>query len=272
MRVVIHVNHAEHQRIHGEAMKEGLKRHGIDARYAGWNQPTGCDVAVCWGWKQSSVKARQSAADGHVLVMERGYIPDRMVWTSAGWDGLNNRATFPKAGDEGQRFDAHFGHLLRTWVPDRPGALVCGQVPGDQALYGLDFRRWASGVAGTLIEQGWHVVYRPHPLVRRQGGGDWKPTGTELSRAASLEEDLARVGLVVTYNSNAGVEAVLAGVPTITMDEGAMAWAVTSHDLGHPAARPDRREWCAWLAWCQWRLDEIRDGTAWAHLREALPC
>jgi hypothetical protein len=68
----------------------------------------------------------------------------------------------------------------------------------------------------------------------------------------------------VTLNSSVAVDAILAGVPTVTMDVGAMTWDVTSH---HPAevTKPPRLPWLHWLAWTQWSHDEIREGK-WAHL------
>jgi hypothetical protein len=66
----------------------------------------------------------------------------------------------------------------------------------------------------------------------------------------------------VTLNSSVAVATVLAGIPTATLDEGAMAWEVTSH-TPDTIATPDRTEWLHWLAWTQWTHDEIREGLPW---------
>jgi hypothetical protein len=63
-------------------------------------------------------------------------------------------------------------------------------------------------------------------------------------------------------NSSVAVDTVLAGIPTVTMDEAAMAWNVTSH-VPSEAVMPDRTEWLHWLAWTQWTYDEIGEGTPW---------
>lgn len=73
------------------------------------------------------------------------------------------------------------------------------------------------------------------------------------------------VGLAVTLNSSVAVEAVLAGIPTVTMDAGAMAWDVTGHTPDE-IVKPPRLPWLHWLAWTQWTHDEISEGTPWAHL------
>ena len=135
--------------------------------------------------------------------------------------------------------------------------------------HGVPVRPWRSGPRVLLCGQ--HETWSPHwrspgewyrsvkaTHFRRHPAGD-NPTGLPETR------EWERIGLAVTLNSSVGVEAVLAGVPTCTMDEAAMAWTVTSHDP-RDIVTPDRTEWLHWLAWTQWSWDEIAEGTPWAHL------
>jgi hypothetical protein len=264
MKAAIHINHAEHQRTHGEAIKSGLNRHDIETVYCGYDQPTDADFAVIWGWRQKQVIDYWKRKGTPILVMERAYLPDRMEWTSMGWDGLNGRARFPGCRDSGERFEKHWPGHLKPWKLDGSYALVCGQVRGDASLSGVNFDEWTEKTTGELLQLGYQVLLRPHP---RQNGGMGIPRGARGSLGASLESDLSGASLCLTYNSNAGVEAVCAGVPTITMDEGSMAWQVTGHSIAAGKLMPDRTQWAHRLAWCQWRMDEISDGTAWEHLR-----
>jgi hypothetical protein len=76
---------------------------------------------------------------------------------------------------------------------------------------------------------------------------------------------------LVTYNSNAAVDAVLEGVPVFTTELSAAA-PVGLTDLAqieHPV-RPDRRAWCHHLAYGQFSQAELKDGTA-AELAPAGP-
>jgi hypothetical protein len=79
----------------------------------------------------------------------------------------------------------------------------------------------------------------------------------------SLEADLSGAAIVVTWNSNSGLDAVINGVPTVTMDKGAMAWDVTGHSLGEVPPTPDRTAWCHALAWKQWSKGEMVSGECW---------
>lgn len=230
------------------AMANGIRRHGCKVTMA--TAPVaGVDATVCWGWRVG----RQ--VEGDVLVLERGYVGDRLTaWASAGWNGLNGRARFAAINDGGARWRAHFADVMRPWRADQPGlALVIGQVPGDQALDGIDHGAWCARMISLLDGMGYAVRFRPHPMVRDCG--------------RTLQEDLAAAELVVTWNSNTGVDAALAGVPVVAMDEGAIAWDVAAHGLDDAPIRPDRTAWAHNLAWRQWRIEELEDGTAWEALR-----
>jgi len=266
IRAVIHVNHADHQKSHGAAMKAGMERHGIEVQFARFNEPTPADINVVWGYRQDRVHATAQ----RLLVMERGHLQDRMFWTSCGWGGLGGRATYPKTADGGARWRQHFAHLMKPWKSGGECVVVCGQVPGDAAIYNIDFHAWATrvcGDAGAIF--GRPVVYRPHPLSVRLRDGNWHPPSAEVS-TRPFAEDLARAMMVVTYNSTAGVEAVLAGVPVVAMDAGSMALPVASRSLEGALCRVDRAAWAHDLAWTGWSMDEITAGTAWEALQACL--
>lgn len=270
LKIAISVNHAAHQKEHAGAMKSGVEAHGHRAVFT--EADTVVDdaaVHVTWSVKRPRIFDWARRTGRHVLVMERGHIPDRFAYTSCGWDGLARRGRYYDGADGGARWRARHGDLMKPWALGRaPLALVIGQVRGDAALYGVDFDRWQQEVCDQLLTLGWDVAYRPHPLMRRHNR-ETCPVGAGMT-LGGLEDDLARAGLVVTFNSTAGVEAVLAGVPTVVMDEGGMAWDVALHAIPGPdeqiMAEPDRESWAHRLAWAQWSLDEIASGAAWAGL------
>lgn len=272
MLVAISINNAAHQQIHGNAMREGLTRHGHEVRFVARDEVDGeADVHVCWSIKRPNIVSWREATGKPVLVMERGHVGDRMVFTSCGWNGLGRRGTYPTAPDGGARWNKHFGYLMQPWKVGGRYALLIGQVPSDSALYNLEpgFEKWAQVMTDILISRRYTVRFRPHPYVVRHGD-NFCPKHAEHSTTPYLAEDLIKAALCVTYNSTSGVESVLAGVPTVTMDEGAMAWPVTSHSFLDPLVRPDRTAWAHDLAWTQWTVDEIASGDAWAHLAPIL--
>jgi hypothetical protein len=268
MKVVIVANPgAQHQHSHAEAMAEGLKRHGIDTEIQRSPQRVAARVAVCWGWRMG-LQLQRAGRD--VLVMERGYLGDRFAWTSLGWNGLNGRAKFVTPDDGGARFRQHFS--LKPWRAAGDYVLIAGQVPGDMALAGRDLGPWYAGAAQAAARTyGLPVRFRPHPEAARLGRRTPPVAGATIANG-TLSEALAGASVLVTFSSNTAVDAVVAGVPAVTADQGSMAWAIAAHTVGDRIT-PDREAWAARLAWCQWSLDEIRDGCAWevvgARLREA---
>lgn len=247
------------------AFTKGLERHGLqpEVRLPGHAAP--CDLAVCWG-----VKRRPEMDSGRrALILERGYLGDRLnVWTSAGYDGLNGFADFLNAGKGPERFNEHYGpDFLKPWRESPKGNLVVimGQVRGDASLRGMNIDMWYRQVAERLQRCGHRVGFRPHPLFKSA-----VPNAKVIPLEGTLEEALARAKWVVTYNSNSGVNAVVAGVPTVTCDRGSMAWTVSGHDPAVPPPIPDRAAWAARMAWAQWKMDELESGAAWEHLRPGM--
>lgn len=249
------LNPLSHQHTWGGAFADGLRRHGWQVTLG--SAPRTCDLLVLWGVRRQEWIRRQRAAGGEVVILERGYVGDRFAWTSVSFGGgLNGRGLFRGPFHDGARWERHFAHLMQPWRqrPEGP-VVVMGQVPRDNAVKHVDINAWCRQAAARLRARGRRVIFRPHPQVAKGG----RP----------LADVLAEAAMVVTYNSNSGVDAVLAGVPTIAMDQGAMAWDMTGHDLDTEPPTPDRTTWAHALAWKQWRMDEIASGACWEAVRES---
>lgn len=248
---------SRHQVSHQEALAEGLRSRGHEPllRLSEQAPHASTEYVACWGWRLGATLRRA----GHtVVVMERGYLGDRFAWTSLGMNGLNGRATFPEAPKDGGE---RFGRMaaLQPWR-DGPGyALIVGQVPGDASLQGRNLEPWYAGMAENARGAGLEPVFRQHPRAAERGYRQGPP-GVRC-HTGSLAEALSGAAQVVTYNSNTGVDALLAGVPVYADNEGSMAWPLASRVVGD-LSRPDRESWAHNLAWRQWSLDEIADGTA----------
>jgi len=243
---------------------DGFKVHGLDVEVRPKGDWRKSDVAVVWGHRDTVLHDIQK--DNHYLVLERGHLHPRRTYTAMSWDGLGRRGRYPKAPN-GDRWNNLFAGYMKSWKSGGSHVVIFGQVLGDASLVGVDFHAWVSDAVCSARVYGLPVIFRPHP--RSAGLGDnWRPDGCEVS-ACSLESDLDRAAVAITYNSTSGVEAVLAGVPTVCCDPGAMAWPVAGHDIGKTIT-PYRTEWAHDLAYTNWTLDEIADGTAWAAERTVI--
>ena len=196
------------------------------------------------------------AAAGYVQVAP----PRRHEYTSLGFNGLNGRAEFYQDGvpsDRGQRFY----DLIQPWQQvgfDGDYFLICGQVLGDASLAHVDYPAWVNAL--PVEHAGKPVLFRPHPL-----GSDFviphETLGGDL--AAALEGAQA----VWTYNSTSAVDAMLAGVPVCVADRGSMVYSAAAHEMGF-GHWMNQHHLVDELAYCQWTVGEIEDGTAWDHLRQ----
>jgi hypothetical protein len=89
--------------------------------------------------------------------------------------------------------------------------------------------------------------------------------------SSSLTDDLLSAGICVSYSSGSCVDAVLQGVPCITMDEGNLAYPISSHrldDINIPklANKTEIDRWLVQLANSQWSESEMISGHVWEQL------
>lgn len=263
MKIVIYRHPSGHPKSTEDAFAKGLTKHGLAAEFAeDANAPRDCDLAVFWGHKRLKVMAHQKKNGARYLVMERGYIGDRFYWTSLGFDGLNGRADFKNREMPEARFRKFFAQYMRPWREAKGKyVLLMGQVPGDASLAGVDIMAWYEGMSVAIKSAGHQLFFRPHPLDKH----GLAPAGVNPIRG-ELAEVLRGAISVVTYNSNSAVDAIMAGVPAVAVDQGSMAWPVAGHTVSELERRPDRMQWGSDIAYAQWAPWEIENGIAWAHL------
>lgn len=223
------------------------------------------DVAVVFGvykskvpisWPRGEVIRRQRENYKDVIVLETGYInrgDGINHHYAAGFNGLNGRADFKNNNMPGDRFS-----LLNVDVkPWRTGKniVLCGQVPWDASVDHTDHIQWMTNAYKAIRAESYReVIVRHHPQVQ-------KSTRTFL-------EDISDAHCVVTFNSNSAVEAAIEGVPVFAFDEGSMAWPICGKAFSQieKPITPYRDQWLNNLAYCQWTLDEMKEGQAWRHL------
>ncbi len=121
---------------------------------------------------------------------------------------------------------------------------------------------WHDKTAQRLKAAGWPVEIRPHPKnVTRRGGVP-----------VPLEKQLADAWALVTWSSSDAVGAVIAGCPTIVCAPKTFLPGCVGRDfdyLSAPLTGP-RLPALERLAWCQWTLDEIRNGEPFRRIMEHL--
>lgn len=263
MRIILYVDDRMKHHAHWiGAFAAGLRANGLPYDIGNYRSVRDCDIAVFWSHKFTDVIARQRKNDAEYICLESGFIGDRSEYASVGWNGLNGRADFKSDDSPPDRFE-QLGVTIAPWRPDDGRyALIMGQLPGDQSHKHLNIGGWYKEVIAQLDGvTTLPLMFRPHPMDR----SPISPQGLPMV-GGPLAEALREARFVVTLNSNSAVDAVLAGVPTITMDEGSMAWPVTTHEIGPDLIMPPREQWAYDLAYSQWTAAEMKNGSVWRRL------
>ena len=271
---------------------EGLQRHGWNVYGGELHDFKGADLVVQWNVRLDNVISQVLDGGGESCVLETSYIEPRRGYVSVSFGRwVNNRNKFYGPFDDPSRWERFFAKQMRPEydAPEDGYILIMGQMPGDMATKPhVNFFDWVRDTYIQCKEDSWSdIFFRPHPsmpvLGRKpkmrkyakvcvhpeelelwRGLEEAQELGLRIRQGDPLKEALAGAKLVVTFNSNSGVDALLYGRPVVTMDEGSMAWAITGHSLTD-IRKPDRQAWAHRLAWCQWSRDELKSGECWEY-------
>lgn len=194
-----------------------------------------------------------------LLVLDCGYFQraggpeDETGYNQLGLGGLN---WVPEIEAPSDRFDAHRLALTERVQGRGKFALLLGQVPGDSQHHLSEIRlnAWLAERGAELMACGYKLFYRPHPKHTISSGPLRAHTIVVRPQDESLAQSLSRVSVVVTYNSTAGIEALMAGIPVVCSPT-AHYWLVCGLQSNEALLRHLHR-----LAWTQWTCAELRTG------------
>lgn len=241
MIAYLNLRHTVHERT--AAVEEGLRRCGYAVLQAAelHKLPGPRDVLVTWN----------RIREGHTLakVFEREACNVLVMENASFGNGFN-----------GQRW-YHFGLNYHN---------VTGRSPaGDHERWdslGVELAPWRAGGETVILPSrgiGPSVIAMPADWARhalRIYGGRIRPHPGRGPEPVPLHQDLARAGRVVTWGSGAAIKALIWGIPVVSELSG---WIGECEPTDGSRLAMFRR-----LAWAQWRLEEISDGTAFAHYRD----
>lgn len=210
-----------------------------------------CDFLVVGGMRAG--RRIVTAYDQPALVVDWGYlhrVNSRDEVLSGHWQvGIGNLNRLPPFACPTDRFDS-LGLEIAAKGGDAEGyILLIGQMPGDAAHAGVNHEAWLKEQVERYGAD--NILYRPHPRGGVELSGVERDTG-------SLSEALEGARLVVTYNSNAGHEALMAGVPVVC-DLSAAYAELSGEQL---PSLDDRRAYFARVAYGQWLASEAEQCSA----------
>ena len=261
------------------------------------------DVAVILGWVHEHGKSaphlqlRQQILDGQRGHNGRTVIADSNLflykdktnpgyWLRYSFDGIfPNTGEYCDSSPDSSRWLAVQQNLninLRPWRTQGDHVLLCLQRDGGWSMGGVEVLDWAMKIILQLRRYTNRPIrIRAHPgdkrakkycdrLIKLCAGR--KLLNVELSALdTSLEHDLKNCWAVVNHNSSPAVGAAIEGIPVFVTDperSQVREIAETRLDKIETPIVPDRDAWIQRLSQFHWSHQELRDGTAWAHMRK----
>lgn len=178
------------------------------------------------------------------------------VWHRIVENDLQHGEILPRPDDRWRKL----GLTLSPWT--RQGKRIVVVAPDDKpcVFYGMEQHKWVDDVVTKLKQH----TDRDIIVRQRTASPDQRTRDPETSFANLLTQD---IWAVVTFNSNAAVEAIMAGIPAFVLAPCHAALPVSNTDLAmieNPWRADDDLiyQWLCHLAYGQFHNSELEDGTA----------
>lgn len=268
--ILIHSNQVDWQKQYAPRFKAGFEAHGLKVSFTNKDAADPGKINVVFAnnsWKQTVQRCQIHEIP--LLTVNRCFFGDRFKMVAIGWGGFNGYADFlvdDKTPPD--RWEDKHGFAIPTHsVFEQGKILVCGEFRDMRPFYNK-VRDEARNLGMTEDE----FVWRPHPF--RQNERHYWKDAPKVGQD-DIDKVLCNVRACVTYDSIAGCDAVLNGVPSIAYGPYSMAKEVSFDSLSHffgweKRAKFKIEKWCHKLAYCQWDHDEITRGEFWEHLQRGL--
>jgi len=277
---------------------EGVWRCGDEGEIVCDYEPVNADVAVVQGFvhpgskKMPHLELRKKVFEKQKSEGKRSIIVDSNLFLS--YDPKNSKkylrysfdGVFPNSGEycnqnpDPQRWNKlsnDLGIHLKPMQKNGKYILICCQRDGGWSMDGQQLMPWLVKTIQSIRKYSdRQIIVRFHPgdknriqhirsLVR------YRLKAVAPSNSDNLLLDLKNAHAVISYNSSPGVVSAIEGVPVFVLDPDRSQASDVANKLLQNIESPeefDRELWIRKMAQMHWTLDELKDGSAWRHLRQ----
>lgn len=169
------------------------------------------------------------------------------------------------------------GIQVKPWKKRTDGhILIACQRDGGWSMQGQNVLQWLEKTVAMIRKEiDSPILVRFHPGDKQRDIYPQKIRGMGLdvitSTSKSLFDDLQNARALVGHNSSPSIIAAIEGIPVFLTDAGrsqAKEVANTNFKYLTDPQEFDRGPWLEKLAMCHWKLDELKSGECWAHMRK----
>lgn len=159
-------------------------------------------------------------------------------------------------------FGASESAFLKPWNKNGKNILLCPPSKKISDLYKFNLEDWINRITKKIRKfSDREIIIRRKPLSRKVR------THYDTIQSA-LDQDIF---ILVTFNSISAVDAIIHGIPTLTLGKNAASNLSIQNieDIENPIY-PERKKWLHNLSYHQFHLDEIKNGIAWNYLEKEI--
>lgn len=234
-----------------------------------WNYDSSDNPLVLRGILKYKIVQRCWADQRPFLFMDSGYFGNRpnpnnpggwKVWHRVVPNNYQHGDIIPRPPDRWERLNIRL-------KPRQQGTRILIAAPDEKPciVYDVDLQQWLNQTVETIKK------FTDRPIEIRHRNPD-----RQHRQLNDFTEALRDVHCVVTFNSNAAVEAVMAGVPVYALAPCSAAAPVSNRDfekIDNPWFPNDdiRQAWCQHLAYGQFHNNELSNGLAASIIRHEWP-
>lgn len=242
-----------------------------------YTDPKIADCLLLWGIGHPDMMAvaREVLCRGkHFVCWDLGYFrrkethPKRVGYRFS-VDAMHPDHFLMKRDRDPSRWESLGIKLRNEYDPDGPIILV-GMGWKSARMYGEEVGQWEKETAAKIKEK-WpdrRIIFRPKPGNSQHCQS---VAGTYNCESGSIEDVLKGASLVVCRHSNVGIDAIVAGVPAVTIGGAAVSVLSSSLDDDHyPIPDDIRFKFLSNLAWMEWSLAEIKSPFLWEVIGEII--
>jgi hypothetical protein len=157
-----------------------------------------------------------------------------------------------------------FNKKFNPWKKSGRNILIAAPDEKPCKFYGVDKETWVQNTIDTIKQ------YTDRPIIVRERAKQRIDRIVNNTLQQALDDD---VFALVTFNSVAAIESIFHGIPAFTLAPANAAMPVSLQDLSQinePYYPPSDKlyAWGCHLAYGQFHVTEMKDGSAWRILKE----
>lgn len=186
----------------------------------------------------------------------------------------------PVDGDRWGQLSKDLGIQLKPWKKASAGGniLICCQRDGGWSMGGTGIIQWLHPLILRIRRNSDRpIVVRFHPGDKKQRDHYKKISRIPYKNVTisdprkTLMSELNDAYCMINHNSSPAVAAAIEGVPIFVLDpKNSQAADVAHNDVREleNLRTYDREPWIRKIAMSHWRLDELKSGKAWQHMKK----